>query len=86
LSNNDALVIDLRAFCQKRNKLSHDGIANCLDYDGELSIPETAKFGKTLRELEADGPRLRAAIHLEANKFRAHLDFEAIPENGAPAE
>jgi hypothetical protein len=76
LSDNPALVQDLKAFTRERNVLSHRGITRCLDYDGELSFPEVAEYEQRLRKIENEAGRLRIAIHDEANKFRGDLYFD----------
>jgi hypothetical protein len=80
LSDNPALVMELNAFTKERNTLSHRGITRCLDYDGELSFPETTEYEQRLLKIEVDAKRLRIAIHNEANKFRGELYFGQFPD------
>lgn len=76
LTDNDALVTELRKFKVERNFLSHTGITHCLDYEEELSQSAAAEFQVRLGRIQDEAERLRAAIHAEANKFRGHLWFD----------
>ena len=82
LSDNPGLVKELDAFTNERNTLSHRGSTRCLDYDGELSLPETTEYERRLWKIEVDAKRLRIAIHDEANKFRGELYFGQFPDAG----
>lgn len=73
LSDNRALVHELAKFKEARNFLSHQGIAHCLDLDGELFDPTAREFVEKLEAIQRESVRLRTAIHEEANKFRGHL-------------
>ncbi|MEX8518225.1 MAG: hypothetical protein AB3X44_06890 [Leptothrix sp. (in: b-proteobacteria)] len=73
LSNNQSLVDDLEIFKKERNFLSHRGIADCLDPDGEVDLLEASKFEARISAIQPESQRLRAAINNEANKFRGHL-------------
>jgi hypothetical protein len=76
LSDNDALVAELRRFKDERNYLSHKGIAQCLDYEGDLSESAALEFQNRLDAIQAEAQRLRNALHEEANHFRVYLWFE----------
>lgn len=78
LSNNPTLVTQLRKFKEERNFLSHRDIAHCLDPDGELDFATASEFENRLVGIEPEAQRLCIAIHEEANKFRAHLWFDAL--------
>ena len=80
LSNESQLVTDLRNFKDERNFLSHRGIASCLDYEGELDWSASAEAAARLSAIEMEAERLRTAVHEAANKFRAFLWFDPIPE------
>jgi hypothetical protein len=80
LSNEPQLVIELETFKTKRNELSHRAISSCLDPDDELDWQLSAQMTNTLTEIEQEAQRLRAAIHLAGNKFRAALYFDPIPD------
>ena len=78
LTSNKKLVDDLKSFTTERNLLSHTGISHCLDYEGELDTSTVAKYQRRLDAIQREAPRLRIAIHEEANKFRGHLFFDKI--------
>lgn len=80
LSNNAALVGELRRFKDERNFLSHKGISHCLDPDGELFETTAADFQARLQSIQSEANRLYMAIHEEANHFRGHLYFGEFPE------
>lgn len=82
LSDNGELVRQLKDFTRKRNTLSHQGITRCLDYEGDISLTDAAKYEQQLLAIEADAERLRIALHNEANKFRGDLYFDPIPDAG----
>jgi hypothetical protein len=82
LSDNPSLVADLRKFNKERNVLSHRGITQCLDRDGELDNVAMAQFEDRLARVQPEADRLRLAIHNEANKFRGHLWFDELPNAG----
>jgi len=82
LSDNAALVDQLNKFKVERNFLAHNGIAHCLDPEGELSYVTASEFQARLIDIEPEAERLRLAINEEANKFRGHLYFEDI-SNGS---
>lgn len=82
LSDNPSLVADLRKFKTERNDLSHKGIVQCLDRDGELDNVAVAQFEDRLARVQPEADRLRRAIHEEANKFRGHLWFGESPNSG----
>ncbi len=82
LSDNADLVRDLNKFKDERNFLSHKGITHCLDYEEELFYTTAEEMQERLAAIQAEAKRLRTAIHLEANKFRAHLWFDDITTNG----
>jgi hypothetical protein len=82
LSNNAALVTDLRRFQKERNFLSHQGITHCLDYDGDLDHSTAFQFQDRLEGIQKEASRLRGAIHEEANKFCGHLWFDDESQNG----
>jgi hypothetical protein len=82
LSNNDALLSQLRRFKEERNFLSHKGISHCLDYAGELFFSTASEFQNRLEAIKTEAERLCSAIHEEANKFRGHLWFEELTSQG----
>jgi hypothetical protein len=75
-----SLVAALHKFKEERNFLSHRGITDCLDHDGELDHTAAAEVEARLLAIEPEAQRLRIAIHEEANKFRGDLWFEKVPE------
>lgn len=75
LSDNPTLVSALRKFKDERNFLSHKGITQCLDYEGEFDEVAASEFEARLLAIQPEAQRLRTAIHEEANKFRGHLWF-----------
>lgn len=75
LTDNVALVSELRQFKKERNFLSHKGITHCLDYQDDLFEPTAAEYELRLAAIEQEAERLRCALHEEANKFRAELAF-----------
>lgn len=79
LTGNDRLVSDLRKFKDKRNLLSHKGITQCLDYEGELCYTTATEFQSELASMQEEAEKLRSEIHEEANKFLPHLWFDPIP-------
>jgi hypothetical protein len=81
LSDNTALVAELRKFKTERDFLSHKDITRCLDPDGELDDAVT-QFGERLSKVRPEAERLCTAIHEEANKFRGHLWFGEWPDAG----
>ena len=82
LSNNEALMAELRRFKDERNFLSHKGITHCLDYEGELFHSIAFEFQDRLEAIQAEALRLRIALHEEANKFRASLWFDDLTKSG----
>jgi len=82
LSDNDALVTELRQFKDERNFLSHKGITHCLDYEGDLSHSTAVEFQNRLEAIQLEAERLRLALHDEANKFRGHLWFDDLTKEG----
>jgi hypothetical protein len=80
LSDNDSLSTELNKFKDERNFLSHQGIANCLDYECSLSESTALEFHHRLEAIQSEAERLRIAIHEEANKFRGHLWFDPIED------
>lgn len=78
LSNNKALVTELKQFKKERNFLSHKGITHCLDYEGTLFHSTAFEFQDRLDAIESEALRLRSALHEEANKFRGHLWFDDL--------
>jgi hypothetical protein len=80
LSNNQALVSELRQFKTERNFLSHKGITNCLDLDGELTETTASEFQVRLNAIQVEASRLQCAIHEESTGFLGHLYFEEFPE------
>ncbi|MDP2784854.1 MAG: hypothetical protein Q8O38_09735 [Sulfurimicrobium sp.] len=82
LSDNDALVTELRQFKDERNFLSHKGITHCLDYEGELFHKTAVEFQDRLEAIQSEAQRLRNALHEEANKFRGHLMVRRSQECG----
>jgi hypothetical protein len=80
LSDNEHLSADLNQFKEERNFLSHQGIAHCLDYEGELFQTTAIEFQPRLEAIQDEAKRLRMAIHEEANKFRAHLWFDKVKD------
>jgi hypothetical protein len=78
LSDNRPLVDALMKFKEKRNFLSHRGIARHLDPDGELDFG-ALEFKHELIAMRDEAARLRAAIWDEGGKFRGHLWFETVP-------
>jgi hypothetical protein len=78
--DNKALIVELGQFKKQRNLLAHSGIADCLDFDGELSYSTGTEFRVTLRALRATAQRLQTYIYEEANKFRGYLWFEPIED------
>lgn len=82
LSDNEQLVKDLRKFKDERNFLSHKGITQCLDYEGELSETAASEFQARLDAIQSEAGRLRIELHEEANKFRGELYFGEFPNEG----
>ena len=82
LTDNDQLVKDLRKFKEERNFLSHKGIANCLDHEGELLETTALEFQARLDAIQVEAIRLRTELHEEANKFRGMLYFGEYPDAG----
>ena len=82
LSDNDALVAELGRFKDERNILSHKGVAECLNYEGELSHSIASEYQARLEAIQSEALRLTRAIHEEANKFRGHLWFDDISKAG----
>jgi hypothetical protein len=82
LSNHPQLVADLKRFTKERNFLSHRGIAHCLDPDGELDSLAAGDFAARLAAIQPEADRLRLAIREEANKFRGHLWFDPVVDEG----
>ncbi|HYD81582.1 MAG TPA: hypothetical protein VEC06_17400 [Paucimonas sp.] len=80
LTNNDALVAELRKFKTERNFLSHKGIAHCLDPMGDLGEISVTEFMPRLQAVQAEAERLRRAIHEEGGSFKGHLYFGEFPE------
>ncbi len=80
LTDNDALVSELRRFKDERNFLSHKGITHCLDYEGDLFESTAAEYELRMAAIEAEARRLQRALHDEANKFRPELDFGEFPD------
>lgn len=76
LSDNPSLVMALRKFKDERNFLSHKGITQCLDYEGEFDEGAASEIEARLLAIEPEAQRLRIAIHKEGNKFRGHLYFD----------
>lgn len=79
LSDNEALVSELKQFTKERNFLSHKGITHCLDYEGELFFSTAIEFQDRLAAIQNEAQQLYIAIHEEANKFRGHLWFDDLP-------
>jgi hypothetical protein len=79
LSADPSLVKALNRFKDERNVLSHSGIAQCLDPDGELDHGAVTDFEPRLAAIRPEAERLCSAIHEAANKFRGHLWFDEIP-------
>lgn len=80
LTDNHQLVKDLRRLKEERNFLSHKGIAQCLDYEGELQESTALEFQARLEAIQAEAIRLRTELHEEANKFRPELYFGEFPD------
>jgi hypothetical protein len=78
LTDNQPLVDELAKFKEKRNFLSHRGIAHHLDYEGELFYTAALEFKNELIAMRADAARLRTAIGDEGRQFRGHLWFENL--------
>jgi hypothetical protein len=78
LSDNDALVTELRKFKDERNFLSHKGITHCLDYEGDLCEMAAADFENRLELIQREAQRLCLVLHEEANKFRSYLWFDDL--------
>lgn len=78
LSDNEALVTELKEFKGKRNDLCHKGISDCLDPSGELDYVSMSEYQDQLAAIAPEAQRLRLAVHDEANKFRGHLYFDDI--------
>jgi hypothetical protein len=81
LSDQPALVVALRKFKDERNFLSHKGIAECLDRDGDVDQGAAAEFESRLAAIQPEAERLQIAIHEAANQFRGHLWFDPIPDD-----
>jgi hypothetical protein len=79
LSDNQHLVDELTKFKDKRNFLSHRGIAHHLDLEGELFYPHALEFRNEMIAMRADAQTLRRAIWDEGRKFRGHLWLEEVP-------
>jgi hypothetical protein len=84
LSDNTALVGDLKAFNRERNFLTHRAIAQCLDYEDELSQPTAWDVQDRLSDIQAKAGALRTALHEEANKFRGYLWFDDVDNPARP--
>jgi hypothetical protein len=84
LSNCPALVKRLETFSKERNFVAHRSIATCIDHDGELDHITSSKFVARLAKIEEEAKHLTEAIHEEALKFRAHLDFFEMDRNPTP--
>ena len=82
LNDNEELIKELNKFKDERNFLSHRGITHCLDYEGDLFYSTAEEMQNRLADIHVEAKRLRTAIHLEANKFRGHLWFDDITNNG----
>lgn len=82
LSDNQALVAELRQFKKERNFLSHKGITHCLDYEGDLFHSIALEFQDRLEAIQSEARRLRSALHEEANKFRGNLWFDDLTKAG----
>jgi hypothetical protein len=82
LTSNQVLVVELKKFKEERNYLSHTGIAQCLDPDGEIADVAALQFQDRLTAIQSEAQRLRVAIHEEANKFRGHLWFGDVSHTG----
>jgi hypothetical protein len=80
LTSNKQLIQELEKFKVERNFLSHQGIAHCLDYEGELFYTTAGEFQSRLDAIQIEAKRLQNTIHEEANKFRGYLYFEEFPE------
>lgn len=82
LSDNETLVAELRQFKNERNFLSHKGITQCLDYEGELFHSTASEFQHRLEAIQGKAQTLRIALHEEANKFRGRLWFDDLTQAG----
>lgn len=80
LTDNGALVAELRKFKDERNFLSHKGIAHCLDPMGDLGTMSVAEFIPRLQAVQSEAERLRRAIHEEGGTFKGHLYFGSFQE------
>jgi hypothetical protein len=78
LTDNAALVTDLRKFKDERNFLSHKGIAHCLDFEGDLFQTTATEYEPRLVAMQNEARRLQQALHEEANRFRGELYFEDL--------
>jgi len=82
LSDNEALIAELREIKDERNFLSYKGIAHCLDYEGDLFHSTAFEFQDRLEAIKNEARRLQSALHEEANKFRGHLWFDDLTKEG----
>lgn len=81
LSNNNSLIKELNEFKKERNFLSHQGIAHCLDWEGDLHYTLAEEFQTRLTTIREESSRLRHAIHAEAGIFKGHLYFGDFSKN-----
>lgn len=81
LSDNDALVVRLRKFKDTRNFLAHRSISECLDYDGDLFLPDSEETAALLTSIQEEANMLRHAVRYEAQKFEAELDFGHLSDD-----
>jgi hypothetical protein len=58
LSDNQPLVDELTKFKDRRNFLSHRGIAHCLDLEGDLFLSQALEFKNDLIAMRADAAKL----------------------------
>ncbi|MBI2514437.1 MAG: hypothetical protein HYV96_20880 [Opitutae bacterium] len=75
LSDCPALVKQLESFCAERNFIAHQALASCIDPDGDFDFGTSRKEVARLAKIEKEAKSLVEAIHAEALKFRAQLDF-----------
>ena len=72
LNDNDVLLSNLKKFKIERNFLSHQGIARCLDFEGELIDAKVEKYAVQLDLMQTEASRLQLLIFSEAVNIKRH--------------
>lgn len=78
LSDDEDLVKELDDFRKERNMLSHRGITNCLNPDGEVVFDDMPEFRDRLAAIAPEAQRLRYAIFQKS----AVLGFDNLTDAG----